>query len=145
MSWDQRGSQGAGWKGHPLQEDRCKALSAPQSSPVTCLLRLKMGVNRILSSLHEFLKSYVMAETKIITSRDVLLIKNTSETCIFFPQMSSFYWSSMWIQVYLYLFLSHTVWMWDLSSLSRDQTQGPAVEVEVLTSGSPGKSQRLYF
>ena len=38
------------------------------------------------SSLHEFLKSSVMAEAKIITSYHALLIKNISDT-FFFPNL----------------------------------------------------------
>ena len=33
--------------------------------------------------------------------------------------------------------------MWDLSYLTRDQAQPPALESEVLTTGPPGKSQPL--
>ena len=33
--------------------------------------------------------------------------------------------------------------MWDLSSPTRDQTHTPALEGEVLTSGLPGKSQKM--
>ena len=33
--------------------------------------------------------------------------------------------------------------MWELSSLSRDQAQSPALEGDVLTTGPPGKPQSL--
>ena len=39
------------------------------------------------SSLHDFLKSSVMAEAKIITSHDALLIKNISRHFFFFPNL----------------------------------------------------------
>ena len=48
------------------------------------------------------------------------------------------------LHLFMYLFLPN--WgMWDLSSLSRDQTHIPCVGSRVLTTGPPGKFCTLHF
>ena len=45
-----------------------------------------------------------------------------------------------------YLFiLAPLLGIWDLSSLTRDRTHTPAVEVQVLTAGPPGKPRVVQF